>query len=50
MVNELRGILAHAEIVTEFVWVTDAVATVNVVVVEPLGTVTLVGTDATHRY
>lgn len=38
---------AVAEIVTELVWVTDVVVTVNVVLVEPAGTVTLAGTDAT---
>jgi hypothetical protein len=39
--------LAVAEIVTEVVWVTDVVATVNVVLVAPPGTVTFAGTDAT---
>ena len=38
---------AVAEMVTELVWVTDIVVTVNVVLVEPPGTVTLAGTDAT---
>ena len=38
---------AIAEIVTDVVWVTDVVATVNVVLVAPPGTVTLAGTDAT---
>ncbi|MFP5253250.1 MAG: hypothetical protein ACLGH4_05590 [Actinomycetes bacterium] len=36
-----------AEIVTELVWGTDVVVTVNVVPVEPPGTVTLAGTEAT---
>ncbi len=38
---------AVAEIVTELVWITDVVATVKVDLVEPLGTVTRAGTDAT---
>ena len=38
---------AVAEMVTELVWVTEVVVTVNVVLVEPPGTVTLAGTDAT---
>jgi hypothetical protein len=38
---------AVAEIVTELVWVTDVVVTVNVALAEPPDTVTLAGTDAT---
>lgn len=38
---------AETEMVTELVWATDTVAIGNVVLVEPPGTVTLEGTDAT---